>query len=90
LAKQRSFASLDAKGMLISSLRGVGDGIYEVRIIEQDGAPSSARLTLDLPIKRYVPCDFLGRTTGEYQPLDKGGFSVALSPWQVKTFRLER
>ena len=90
LAKQRSFASLDAKGMLISSLRGVGDGIYEVRVIEQDGAPANARLTLDLPLKRYAPCDFLGRTTGEYQPLDKGGFSVALSPWQVKTFRLER
>jgi hypothetical protein len=90
LAKQRSFASLDAKSMLISSLRSVGDGAYEVRVIEQDGAPAKARLTLDLPLKRYAPCDFLGRPTGEYQTLDKGGFNVALGPWQVKTYRMER
>jgi alpha-mannosidase len=90
LAKQRSFASLDAKGVLISSLRRVGDGAYEVRVIEQDGAPASAHMTLDLPLKRYATCDFLGRTIGEYQSPDQGGVSVALGPWQVRTFRLER
>ena len=90
LAKQRSFASLDAKGILISSLRGVGDGAYEVRVIEQDGVPASAQLRLDLPLKRSAPCDFLGRTSGEYRSLDKGGVSVSLGPWQVRTFRLER
>ena len=89
LAKQRSFASVDAKGILISSLRGVGNGAYEVRVIEQDGVPASAQLRLDLPLKRYAPCDFLGRTSGEYRSLDKGGVSVSLGPWQVRTFRLE-
>jgi len=54
------------------------------------GATANARLTLDMPLKRYAPCDFLGRLTGEYQPLNNGGFSVTLSPWQVKTFRVER
>jgi alpha-mannosidase len=90
LAKRRSFASVDARGILISSLRGVGSGAYEVRVIEQDGAPASAQLRLDLPLKRYAPCDFLGRTSGEYRPLDKGGVSVSLGAWQVRTFRLER
>lgn len=90
LPKQRSFASVDAKGILISSLRGVGNGAYEVRVIEQDGVAASAQLRLDLPLKKYAPCDFLGRTSGEYRSLEKGGVSVSLRPWQVRTFRLER
>ena len=90
LAKQQSFASVDAEGILISSLRGVEDNAYEVRVIEQDGAPANAHLKLDLPLERYSPCDFLGRTTGQYQSLGKSGVSVSLRPWQVSTFRLER
>jgi len=89
LAKQRSFASVDAKGILISSLRGVGNGAYEVRVIEQDGVPASAHLRLDLPLKKCAPCDFLGRTSGAYRSLDKDGIRVSLGPWQVRTFRLE-
>ena len=90
LAKQRSFAYVDAKGILISSFRGVGQDAYEVRVIEQDGVPTSGQLKVDLPVKKAAPCDFLGRTLGEYRSLERGGVSVSLSPWQVKTFRLER
>jgi alpha-mannosidase len=90
LAKEGGFVSVDARGVLISSFRSVGNGAYEVRVIEQDGVPASARLKLDLPITRCAPCDFLGRTTGEYRSLDEGGMTVSLGPWQVRTFRLER
>ncbi len=90
LAKQRSFASIDTSGVLISSLRGARDGAYEVRVIEQEGVAATAQLRLDLPLKRYAPCDFLGRTSGEYQSLDMGVGGVSLGPWQVRTFRLER
>jgi alpha-mannosidase len=90
LAKQQSFVSLDTKSILISSLRGVGEGAYEVRVIEQEGVPATLHLNFDLPLKRYAPCDFLGRITGEYQSLNKGGVAVTLDPWQVKTFRLEQ
>ena len=88
-AKQRSFASVDAKGILISSFRGVGNGAYEVRLIEQEGIASSGQLKLHLPVKKAAPCDLLGRTSGKYRLLDKDELNVSLRPWQVKTFRLE-
>lgn len=90
LAKQRSFASVDSKGILISSLRTVEDGVCEVRVVEQDGLAATAQLKLDVPVNRSAPCDFLGRTSDDYRPLDKGEVSVSLAPWQVRTFRLER
>jgi hypothetical protein len=90
LAKQRSFAHVDAKGILISSFRGVGNDAYEVRVIEQDGMSASAQLKLDLPVKKAAPCDFLGRTLAEFRSLDEGRVSVSLGPWQVRTLRLER
>ena len=49
LAKQRSFASVDSKGILISSLRAVGDGVCEVRVVEQDGLAATTQLRLDVP-----------------------------------------
>jgi len=45
---------------------------------------------MDLPVSKFAPCDFLGRVLGEYRAVDKGGLSVSLTPWQVKTLRLER
>jgi alpha-mannosidase len=90
LPKQRSFVSLESQGVLISSFRGVGPEGYELRIAEQTGMPANARVKFDLPVKRVVPCDYLGRTSGEFRPVDKGIVSLALTPWQVKTVRLER
>ena len=90
LAKQRSFAHVDAKDVLISSFRSVGNGAYELRIIEQEGVATSGELRLDLPVKKAAPCDLLGRTSGEHRSHEKGRLKVSLSPWQVKTFRLER
>ena len=90
LAKQRSFVSLGSEGVLISAFRGVGDGAYEVRVVEQNGLPASTQLRMDLPVSKFAPCDFLGRVLGEYRAVDKGGLSVSLTPWQVKTLRLER
>ena len=89
LDRERSFAYSGSKGILISSLRRAGNDACELRVIEQDGLPARAQLRLDLPVKQYAPCDFLGRTSGGYRPLGKGRLSVSLSPWQVKTFRLK-
>lgn len=90
LAKQRSFASVDSRDVLLSSLRALCDGACEVRVIEQDGRTAAARVKLDVPASRFAPCDFLGRTSGDYRPLDNGEAAVSLAPWQVRTFRLER
>jgi alpha-mannosidase len=89
LACQRSFASVEGSRALISSLRGVGDGAYEVRLIEQEGVAASARVKLDLPLKEAAPCDLLGRTSAATGALHDGVLSAALGPWQIKTFRLK-
>ena len=89
LARQRSFASINARGILISSFRAVGNGAYEVRLVEQEGRASRGQLSLHLPVKKAAPCDLLGRITGKHHPIDEGKLNIALHPWQVKTFRLE-
>ena len=90
LAKQHSFVSLDSPGILISALRGTGDDAFEVRLIEQDGAPTHATLRVDLPGKSYAACDLFGRPSEPYHLLDTGGMPVSLRPWQIQTFRVTR
>ncbi len=90
LAKRRTFATIDRGDVVVSSFRGVGNGAFEVRLVEQNGLRASVRLAMDLPVTGVAPCDFLGRTSGKYRPLDKGGLSASLGPWQVKTFRIKQ
>jgi len=89
IAKSRSFASVNSSGILLSALRSAGNGAYEVRIIEQDGEPVSGQLILDLPAGRYAPSDLLGKALAPYQPLSKGTIGLSLTPWQIKTLRIE-
>lgn len=85
----RSFASVNSTGILLSALRSLGNGTYEVRITEQDGVPVSGKLILDLPAGRYAPSDLLGKTLAPYQPLSEGTIAQSLTPWQIKTLRIE-
>ena len=89
LARRRSFASVDAGGVVLSAFRGAGGGAYEVRLVEQDGVPANARLRVDLPVKRFTPCDSLGKAADEYRPLDGGQIDVPLGGWQIRTLRVE-
>jgi hypothetical protein len=43
LPRRRSFASVDSKGVLLSAFRGVGQGAYEARLVEQDGRRPTRR-----------------------------------------------
>jgi hypothetical protein len=40
-------------------------------------------------LKRFAPCDFLGKTSAEHRPIDGGRIGVSLTPWQIRTFRVE-
>jgi hypothetical protein len=90
LAKSRSFVSLDSKKILLSSFRSVGNGYYEARIIEQDGVPARGRLTMDLPVRRYAPCDLLGNALTPFKSLSSGASKQSLTPWQIRTLRIEK
>lgn len=90
LARKQSFAFVDSKGILFSAFRGVGNGVYEVRFVEQDGLPVDGQLNLGLPAGRYAPCDLLGKALAPYQPPIEGAIKLSLTAWQVKTLRIER
>ncbi|MDD2764792.1 MAG: hypothetical protein PHE83_12550, partial [Opitutaceae bacterium] len=89
LARQRQFISLSSTDLLLSAFRGVGQGAYEARVVEQDGRPASDQLSFDLPVKRYAPCDLLGQTLAPLQPTAEGAIRLSLTPWQIKTLRIE-
>ncbi|MFA5057621.1 MAG: glycoside hydrolase family 38 C-terminal domain-containing protein [Opitutaceae bacterium] len=89
LVRQRQFISLSSTDLLLSAFHGVGQGAYEARVVEQDGRPARGRLSLDLPVKRYAPCDLLGQTLAPLQPTAGGAIPLALTPWQIRTLRIE-
>ncbi len=90
LAKRQSLAEIDSKEPLISSFHATDDGSYELRVIERQGATTSARVAVNPPLKEFAACDYLGNTTAAFEPIDAGAFEVKLTPWQVKTFKLRR
>ncbi|MDD2764789.1 MAG: glycoside hydrolase family 38 C-terminal domain-containing protein [Opitutaceae bacterium] len=89
LARQRRFVSLDSAGLLLSAFRGVGQGAYEARVVEQEGRPASGQLSFDLPVGRYAPCDLLGKTLAPLQPPAQGAIPLSLTSWQIRTLWIE-
>ncbi|RCG27512.1 alpha-mannosidase [Streptomyces diacarni] len=82
--------SVAGEGVVLSSVRE-REGGAQVRVVAQTPRPTAA--VLSLPGLRAVErCDLLGRATaaGEAPRLDGESATVALRPWEIATFRLER
>jgi mannosylglycerate hydrolase len=77
---------LDGRGVVLSAVRR-RDRDLEVRLVNESGSPTTARLHVPLASARET--DLLGRP-GATLPSDADGVSIDLGPWEIRTLRLER
>jgi mannosylglycerate hydrolase len=77
---------LDGRGVVLSAVRR-RDRDLEVRLVNESGSPTTARLHVALASARET--DLLGRP-GATLPSDADGVSIDLGPWEIRTLRLER
>ena len=89
LPRQGSFASVDGRGVVLSAFRSVGRGVYEARVVEQNGEPAIGHLKLGLPTGRYAPCNLLGTPVASKQTSRTGAIGLSLAPWQIQTIRID-
>jgi alpha-mannosidase len=81
-----SFIRLKPDTLLLSSFRKTEQGL-ELRVLENEGQPAEATVQVDLPVKKAVETDLLGRPTGEVTH-HKGQLSFRIAPWKFRTFEL--
>ncbi|WP_166847730.1 glycoside hydrolase family 38 C-terminal domain-containing protein [Isoptericola sp. BMS4] len=83
----------DSDAVAVSALKLADDrsGGLVLRVYEARGARSSARLTLDVPgLREVVAADLVERPAGDEAAFDGDALSVALRPFEIRTFLLRR
>ena len=84
----KSFLSGVSKGLAITAFRKIPDGGYELRAVETEGRSPRAEVAIDLPLKRAVRTDLLGKYFAD-AVWRNGRLEIAAEPWKILTFRLE-
>jgi hypothetical protein len=82
----RSFIQLKPDTLLLSAFRKTEAGL-ELRVLENEGQPAEATVQVDLPVKKAVETDLLGRPAGEVTH-HKGQLTFRIAPWKFRTFEL--
>jgi alpha-mannosidase len=75
---------IEGPGVVLSSLRRRGDWL-EVRVVNEraDAATASIRM----PLEEARRTDLLGRPA-DALPVDAGGLTIDLAPWEISTIQL--
>ncbi len=88
---RRSFAAVDRANALLDCVKKAEDGDDVIlRVVETHGARGPVTVTLDRAPKQVTECDLLEEPTGDtVKRLASGeGFAFAITPFEVKTFRV--
>ena len=85
----RSFLTLEGAAALVETLKPAEDGRGLIlRVYEPHGARGSITVRLGLPVKRITACNLV-EDDAEAVPVRNGAFSFTLTPFQIRSFRLE-
>jgi alpha-mannosidase len=82
----RSFIQLQPDTLLLSSFRKSAQGL-ELRVLENEGQAAEATVQVDVPFKKAVETDLLGRRTGDVTH-HKRQLTFRIEPWKFRTFAL--
>jgi len=92
-ADRASWAEVTPAGVMLSSLRplnGAGRPV-ELRLYESQGRATDAVVRLDLPCRKVVETDLLGRPAHTLEKLElrHGAIHLRLKSWRIVTLRVE-
>jgi alpha-mannosidase len=88
LPLSKSFLEVSPGGPMLSAFRKEAADGYELRLVEMDGKPGEATVTVNLPASKAVDTDLLGNKLAD-AALSGGKLKVTAEPWKIRNFHVE-
>jgi hypothetical protein len=83
----KSFLSASPSGAYVSAFLRKPGGRLELRVVEVEGRPAEAVITLNLPASKAVETNLLGAKLSD-APFKDGQLRFPLAPWKIRTFEV--